>query len=706
MQFFASKNYKLSALATFALTTLSWTAFPGPLANKFDPQCNPSGSGLDRYPALYDEDERGRWNFAIDVSPYYQDADKGRNWSGESQYRIDPLGSGTDTANLKDVGIFEERGAWNMLGVAYGVAEEIFRAGAVPAVATPGDKFPANSTTEGASVDFLPSGFEFINLADGTSAKTVGVPTIGGKKLRVLVGEESWTYANYRNLVDALWSVAFSGQSSTLSGTASDTTSIGSHVLNPADNLAYRIVDGTDIISPQTNDRFSQVFDPNSQSFDDENYEKQTYGFHRPQPQFRRYGLRWKGSLTFIPGFKVWAKGGICEYKMRPIPLTTIGAEVRSSGETSRSSKKSSAKTRSMDFVISRSSLDQQSKDFLESLDSSVEQDLSAGNDKEKIISYLDQQASTKNQKPHIKRALQQKSTELRSNFDPKNASEEPTRSSSLSGEHSRAIDSADQDVITKSFFNPTSMRQILSELGYDMDPYNEWTVEDTYVAADFAYPLMFRSNEGHDVVKVWPTLSVGAWLPTSKTKKPAEAEHLFRVPIGNDGHTGVSVDGSMNFDFKGSITMNVGVGATFFDKKTFDKFAIKTHPKQRGIKPWLVKMDRRLGETYCAHGAIVSSDFIDGMTAYAEYSYISHKNDDLIVATPELKALMAEEKDMQDALNDQIRETAWSTQELHCGLSYQVTQNLDLGVSFKAHVAGEAVPRVKTVMGTMRIAF
>lgn len=691
------KSFALSASLVFLLCTKS--AIPGPLANKFDPQCNPSGSGLDPYPAMYDEDERGRWNFSMDISPYYQDSDKGRSWSGESHYRIDPLGS-----DLKEVGIFEERGAWNMLGVAYGIAEEVFKSGAVPRVGTAGDKFPANHTTEGTSVDFLPSGFEFVNLADGTSVKTIGVPTVGGAKLKALVGEDKWTYANYKNLVDGLWSVAFSGQTSKLSGTDDETTSIGSHALNPADNLAYRIVDGTDVISPQTNARFSEVFDPHSQDFDDENYEKQTFGFHRPKPQFRRYGLRWKGALTFMPGFKVWAKGGICEYKMRPIPITTIEAEVRSEESTARSTKKPSQK-RSMDLMISRSNLEDKSKEFLAGLDDLIEKELSAGTTRGEIIDFLNDKLSSKTQNPYIKKALSQKCLEMKHNFDP-NKNKEPTKSPSFVTEGSRAIDPADREVIRKAFFNPTSMRQILIELGYDMDAYNEWTVEDTYFAADFAYPLMFRSKEGHDVVKVWPTLSIGAWMPTSKTKKATEPEHLFRVPIGNDGHTGLCVDGSMNFDFKNTITMNLGVGATFFDKKTFDKFPLKIHPKQRGIKPWLVKMDRRMGQTYCAHGAINSLNFIDGMTAYAEYTYISHKNDDLTIANAELKAVIDQDKDMLDGLNDQIRETAWSTQELHCGLSYQVTQNLELGVSFKAHVAGEAVPRVKTVMGTMKVAF
>jgi hypothetical protein len=249
-------------------------------------------------------------------------------------------------------------------------------------------------------------------------------------------------------------------------------------------------------------------------------------------------------------------------------------------------------------------------------------------------------------------------------------------------------------------------MKQVLGDLGFDIDPCYEWSFEDTYVAADFAYPFLFRSPEGRDVAAVWPTVSFGVWMPTSRKAKATELIHLFRVPLGNDEHTGLSVDGALNFDFKNMITVNVGCGCTFFNKKAFDRFPLKTHPKQIGLYPWLVAMERKLGPTFAAHASMAAVNYIDGLSAYVEYCFTTHKADELTILSADIIQQQALDADMQRAFNEQIQDTTWTTQELFVGFSYQVTQNLELGAALKAHVKGSSVPKVQTLMANMKIVF
>ncbi len=681
------KNYKnIFSTKTWIVVFFALTIFQdsnaGPLANKFDPFCNPAGSGMDSYPALYDESERGRWNLALDFSPYYQDSDTGRNWAGEGQYRV-----GTSTANI---GILEENGAWNVLGIAYGIADEVFFLGdRIPAPLSGDSTIP--DTVGIKPNDFLPIGS---NFTSNEAFETTKIPAVGGTKIKALLGDggASWTYKNYQNLINALHAIAFTPANSSVPNMDSHTQG--------SDGCSYRVTG-----KPAVSDRFSKIFVPTDTTFDDANYRTETYGFYRPQAQFRRYGLRVKGSITFMPGFKVWAKGGVCEYKVRPIPFAGAEPGVRSEMFLVRNESLSD-QAEPVTFDNEPAPRKKSSKKHSSKEAQTRSQDASLENGQNTALKYailvdkkVDRLADKLEQesREHSVKIdeLEKKVEETRS---PSIISEEPTRTTSLG--------TSDKAVIESNFLNPTSIRQIMDELGFAMEPYSELTLEDTYVATDFAYPIIFKGKGGYDAVRVWPTASMGIWFPTSKYKKKRNTENLFRIPMGNDGHTGVSIDGSINMDFIGSITANFGVSATFFDRKTIDKYPIKISPYQRGFKPWLVQVSRRLGETYSAHASMAAVNFIDGLTGYIEYTLVAHRHDKIKILNVDLKKVIQDDDTMTDALDDQIRETAWSLQELHCGLSYQVTQNLELGASFRAHVAGESVPRVKSVMATMKIAF
>jgi hypothetical protein len=461
--------------------------------------------------------------------------------------------------------------------------------------------------------------------------------------------------------------------------------------------------------------RYTQLLHPNGTNFDEDNYEKQSVGFYWPQPQFVRQGVRWKTSLTLFAGFKVWAKGGLCEYKVKPILFSRDNTLIRSTDLPEDLSFRAKPKDLSDLDVPDRLNLDEKSKHILNDLDDLVERSLSEGKEPAEIIGYLTEPLKSNNTDLSTKKALTVKANELRESELAKTVRGQRTqkrarirsiRNSNFEEAETRTIAPADATITSDAILNATTMRQVLDELGMNADPFSEWTFEDTYVAADFAYPFLFRNADGKDAVKIWPTISVGIWIPTARKPKSLEPEHLFRVPIGNDEHLGVSVDGALNFDFKDTLTFNVGIGATFFDKKHFAKFPIKIHPKQRGFLPWKAKVERKLGDTVGAHAGVAAHNFIDGASAYFEYSLVSHRPDKLTMLNADIRKLHESDRDTLDAFRNQMQETAWSSQELHFGICYQVTQNFEAGASFKVHVKGENVPKTRSIMASMRIAF
>ena len=100
------------------------------------------------------------------------------------------------------------------------------------------------------------------------------------------------------------------------------------------------------------------------------------------------------------------------------------------------------------------------------------------------------------------------------------------------------------------------------------------------------------------------------------------------------------------------------------------------------------------------------SANFIEGLNAYAEYTYVSHKKDTLEIINSDLKQLFEQDIDMNSALEADMQESAWSSQDLHCGIGYRLTENIEIGASFKAHIAGESVPRIKGATVTTQILF
>lgn len=256
----------------------------------------------------------------------------------------------------------------------------------------------------------------------------------------------------------------------------------------------------------------------------------------------------------------------------------------------------------------------------------------------------------------------------------------------------------SDTDVITK-LQNENTRRLVLRDVGLSLEPVREVQLEDSYVRVMAGYPITFRDKENRDIAVLCPSLSGGAWIPTGKK---VDQDKPFSIATGNDGHIGYFVEGAINIDFVETITISTGGGVTFFNDKTYDRFRIPSHRFQNGYYPWTSRVRRDPGYSMFGHVSMRALHFIDRTSCYIDYSYQAHESDKFTCEDTNSTRAAA----FAEGLRILKERSMWSTWELHCGISYEVTPNLEMAGGFHAHADGVLAYRTNTVFGSMRFLF
>ena len=256
----------------------------------------------------------------------------------------------------------------------------------------------------------------------------------------------------------------------------------------------------------------------------------------------------------------------------------------------------------------------------------------------------------------------------------------------------------ADSDV-TKYLLTESKLDEIMSELGLSLNRVHDVVLEDTYARLSGGYNIVFHDNDGNDVATLAPSVSVGIWLPTGKN---VDHDKPFSIASGNDGHTGVCVEGALNIDFHQTIVASIGGGLTSFNDKIFDKFRVPNHRLQNGFYPWTTKVKRDPGYSWFAHASMRAIRFISETSFYFDYSYSAHQQDTLTCEDSSAARLALFTQGLQLLEERSI----WNCHELHCGIMYEASPNMEIGLAFHTHVGGEMTYLTKTLCGSVRFLF
>ncbi len=250
---------------------------------------------------------------------------------------------------------------------------------------------------------------------------------------------------------------------------------------------------------------------------------------------------------------------------------------------------------------------------------------------------------------------------------------------------------------IVDDYLMTDSSRQVIGdELGINLENVRDTTFEDTHVQIDWSIPFDLKNEEDEHVVTMVPYVAVGCWIPTGKKKK---TDIAFSLPTGNDGHFGVTLEGSINFDFPGMVQLGFGAGAAFYESKTLNNYRVPSHEFQNGIYPWKTNIKRDPGAVWYANASFKAPDFIENLSFFFDYIYKQHNKDEITLREDDARASKFKPTKLEE-------ESKWKSNIVHAGLNYKVTPGLQLGISFNSHISGVRVYRTTTILGTMSFIF
>jgi hypothetical protein len=225
--------------------------------------------------------------------------------------------------------------------------------------------------------------------------------------------------------------------------------------------------------------------------------------------------------------------------------------------------------------------------------------------------------------------------------------------------------------------------------------------MEDTHVQLSWQIPFDLK-EENETVATIAPWLAVGGWLPSGNKK---DYDKAFDLSTGNNGHTGVTAECSINLDFPGTIQIGVGGGALWLQDEDFDNFRLPSNQYQSGFYPWATKVNVDPGMTWYFNVSFKAENFIpqiSGFSFFFDFVYTYHEHDDYTV-----NELSSIKKAYFDSSLKYIKEnSSWKSQLVNFGVNYQPTNHLTLGFLVQAPVSGIKVYRSVTSMGTISFTF
>lgn|GEM_PF-2322943 len=231
---------------------------------------------------------------------------------------------------------------------------------------------------------------------------------------------------------------------------------------------------------------------------------------------------------------------------------------------------------------------------------------------------------------------------------------------------------------------------QVGTLLGYSFGGYRKNGVEDTTVELSWRRGFGLKDSEGDVVVMAIPLVAVGATLPTA----PSRTKGLFfDIPLGNEGMYGFTGRLEASFDFPGMMKVGVGFVGTLYSESDLGEQFAPTSIYQSGIYPWQITVTKRPGALWKAYVMTRAEHFLDFLSCYATYTYVSHEADSITMAGALVSDFLPTKLENDGAFNAQL---------IHVGLEYEVTQALRFGAAIEAVFGGAKIWKTTTLAASL----
>lgn len=245
---------------------------------------------------------------------------------------------------------------------------------------------------------------------------------------------------------------------------------------------------------------------------------------------------------------------------------------------------------------------------------------------------------------------------------------------------------------IKEYLMDEESRENYTRELELNIQEQKETTMEDTNVEFYVNLPFDLKDDSGDLIATLIPHVSIGGWFPSGTKKDQREA---FSVSTGNDGFAAFTANGTINVDFPGMLQLCFGLGGIFYGSKEYSDYRIPNSQYQQGIFPWLAKVKREPGNIWYANASMKASFFSTNFSFYFDYIHSEHLKDKFTMKDDTDKNALFYTKTLEE-------NSAWKNNLVQGGINYKVTNGLELGLGFQAHISGVRVYKTTTVLGTL----
>jgi len=247
---------------------------------------------------------------------------------------------------------------------------------------------------------------------------------------------------------------------------------------------------------------------------------------------------------------------------------------------------------------------------------------------------------------------------------------------------------------VQSKLMNQARQKEIATELGIDFAAAKGTGLEDVSIELSWRKGFSMKDSEGDQVLTATPLIALAVTLPTAEKSKVGK---LLDIALGNNGFYGFTGQLEMSFDFPGMLKVGLGGSGTFSTEDAIGKQFVPTSEYQSGIYPWQTTITKRPGALWKAYATMRAQNFIDYLSCFVTYMYVSHYKDSITV-TGANKALF---------LGDKLAEEGrYNAQLIHLGFEYDITQSLKVGLAIQSVFAGMRIWKTTTIAGSMSFVF
>jgi len=254
-------------------------------------------------------------------------------------------------------------------------------------------------------------------------------------------------------------------------------------------------------------------------------------------------------------------------------------------------------------------------------------------------------------------------------------------------------------DAFLISHLQPKLMTQarqteIGTQLGYDFNGFRDNDVEDVTVELSWRKGFSLKDNEGDHVLTAIPLVAISATLPVADTKKLGR---FLDIPVGNEGFYGFTGQAEVSLDFPGTVKVGGGVVGTLYNEDAIGLQFAPTSIYQTGIYPWQIAMTKRPGALWKAYAMARADNFLDGLSFFTAYTYVSHEADKITCTGAKATDFLPLKLGADGRFNAQL---------LHFGFEYELASCLRAGIAMQTVFSGAQVWKTATLAASLSFVY